>query len=424
MERRASSPEALEGLFRLDHLTTRMRRHAEGLIILSGAAPGRGWRNPVRLVDVLRGAVAEVEDYARVAVVTASQAMLAGSAVADVIHLLAELIENAVTFSPPNAPVQVKGDIVGNGFAVEIEDRGLGMSEQRLAEVNNRLANPPEFDLSDSERLGLFVVGQLATRHRIQVTLRSSPFGGSTAIVLIPRELVVPEEEYVPGLAGEMSAFGEVRLTGRHAARGDEAMIEAAAPGAPLTGPRVSGALTQARPDEGPAPTVDDVFAPTPRAQEPAAEPAPEPGASVLAPNGSVPDGPVPGGPVPGGPVPNGSRASDGWAPLNADATYKGLPRRVRQASLAPQLRDEGSPNGSASPAVPAAGGENSGHSPEEVRERLAAMQRGWQRGRSSDGSQASGGTATTPWSEMRDPDQGRSDRGSLWSVGRSRPTG
>jgi signal transduction histidine kinase len=203
MERRASDPEALDDLFRLDHLTTRMRRHAEGLVILAGAPPGRSWSSPVRMVDVMRGAIAEVEDYARVSVATRSQAALTGSAVADVIHLLAELIENATTLSPPYTSVRVSGDTVANGFAIEVEDRGLGMNPARLAELNDRLANPPEFNPSDSEQLGLFVVSQLAKRHGVRVTLKASPYGGTAAIVLIPRHLVVTEEAFRTGLPGE-----------------------------------------------------------------------------------------------------------------------------------------------------------------------------------------------------------------------------
>jgi signal transduction histidine kinase len=208
MERRATDPEALDDLFRLDHLTTRMRRHAEGLVILAGAPPGRSWSSPVRMVDVMRGAIAEVEDYARVSVATRSQAALAGSAVADVIHLLAELIENATTLSPPYTSVRVAGDTVANGFAIEVEDRGLGMSPQRLAELNERLASPPEFNPSDSEQLGLFVVSQLAKRHGIRVTLKASPYGGTAAIVLIPGHLVVTEEAFRAGLPGEHAAIG------------------------------------------------------------------------------------------------------------------------------------------------------------------------------------------------------------------------
>ena len=220
MERRASDPEALDDLFRLDHLTTRMRRHAEGLVILAGAPPGRGWSSPVRMVDVMRGAIAEVEDYARVSVATRSQAALAGSAVADVIHLLAELIENATTLSPPYTSVRVSGDTVANGFAIEVEDRGLGMSPSRLAELNDRLINPPEFNPSDSEQLGLFVVSQLAKRHGIRVTLKASPYGGTTAIVLIARHLVVTEEAFRAGLPGEPASVTVAQLTtnGNHPA--------------------------------------------------------------------------------------------------------------------------------------------------------------------------------------------------------------
>jgi signal transduction histidine kinase len=193
MERRATDPDVLEDLFKMDHLTTRMRRHAEGLIILSGAPPGRSWSAPVKLIDVMRGAVAEVEDYARVTASTQSKAALSGSAVTDVIHLLAELIENATTLSPPFTQVRVGGESVANGFAIEIEDRGLGLSPQRLAELNDRLANPPDINPANTEQLGLFVVGQLARRHGINVTLRPSPYGGTTAVALIPRVLVVDE---------------------------------------------------------------------------------------------------------------------------------------------------------------------------------------------------------------------------------------
>ncbi len=206
MERRTTDPETLEDLFRLDHLTTRMRRHSEGLIILSGAAPGRGWVHPVRMIDVLRAAAAEVEDYSRVTVTTPSQAALAGPAVADVIHLLAELIENATTLSPPYTPVRVSGDMVASGFAVEIEDRGLGMSETRYGDLNHRLAEPPEFDVFNSEQLGLFVVGQLAKRHGIKVTLRPSPYGGTSAIALIPTSLVGTDDGFVEALPAGASA--------------------------------------------------------------------------------------------------------------------------------------------------------------------------------------------------------------------------
>jgi signal transduction histidine kinase len=193
MERRATDPDVLEDLFKMDHLTTRMRRHAEGLIILSGAPPGRSWSTPVKLIDVMRGAVAEVEDYARVTATTQARAALSGSAVTDVIHLLAELIENATSLSPPFTQVRVSGETVANGFAIEIEDRGLGMTPERLQELNERLANPPDLNPANTEQLGLFVVGQLARRHGIRVVLHPSPYSGTTAVAVIPSALIVEE---------------------------------------------------------------------------------------------------------------------------------------------------------------------------------------------------------------------------------------
>lgn len=191
MEQRAGDPETLDDLFDLDHLTTRMRRHSEGLIILSGAVPGRGWRTPVTIYDVVRGAVEEIENYRRVAVHVAPGPCLTGTVVTDVIHLVAELVENATMFSPPHTTVSVRGEMVARGYAIEVEDRGLGITTAEMARLNERLAGPPEFDLAGSDRLGLFVVTQLAARHGICVSLRPSPFGGTTAIVLLPGELVV-----------------------------------------------------------------------------------------------------------------------------------------------------------------------------------------------------------------------------------------
>ncbi|TDD42669.1 sensor histidine kinase [Nonomuraea terrae] len=198
MQHRATDPEALDDLFKLDHLTTRMRRHAEGLIILSGATPGRGWSRPVPLLDVVRGAAAEVEDYQRVVVEPMPGQRLAGPVVGDMIHLIAELIENATVYSPAHTPVIVRGEAAARGFAIEVEDRGFGMSEEELADYNERLASLPEFDLADSDRLGLFVVSRLAARHDIRVTLRGSPYGGTTAIVLIPEEHVAEPEAEAP----------------------------------------------------------------------------------------------------------------------------------------------------------------------------------------------------------------------------------
>jgi signal transduction histidine kinase len=209
MERKSTDPATLEELFQLDHLTTRMRRHAEGLIILSGEAPGRGWREPVPVIDVLRAAVAEVEDYTRVSVLARSTDAIVGAAVADVIHLLAELIENATTNSPANTEVTVRAERVAHGIVVEVEDRGLGMSDQELDAANERLANPPEFDLADSDKLGFFVLARLAARHKIKITLRTSPYGGVAAIVLLPHDItVIPDNSDTDSLSAYPDPLG------------------------------------------------------------------------------------------------------------------------------------------------------------------------------------------------------------------------
>jgi hypothetical protein len=191
LERTEADPDALENLFKLDHLATRMRRNAEDLIVLSGAEPARRWSQPVPLVDVVRAALAEVEDYNRVELLPIDDIGVAGQAVSDVVHLLAELIENATSFSPPGTKVQVAGQAVSNGYVLEIEDRGLGMSDDELVEANERLANPPMIDFALSRMLGLYVVARLAQRYNIKVQLRHSWYGGITALVLLPPTVAV-----------------------------------------------------------------------------------------------------------------------------------------------------------------------------------------------------------------------------------------
>ncbi|MHB9863145.1 nitrate- and nitrite sensing domain-containing protein [Streptomyces sp. YIM S03343] len=193
MERRTEDTDELADLFRLDHLTTRMRRHAEGLVILSGAAPSRQWRKPIQLMDVVRAAVAEVEDYERIEVRRLPRVAVTGPAVADLTHLVAELLENATVFSPPHTAVQVLGERVANGFTLEIHDRGLGMAVEALLDANLRLAETPEFELSDTDRLGLFVVSRLAQRQNVRVSLQPSPYGGTTAVVFIPDVLLTDD---------------------------------------------------------------------------------------------------------------------------------------------------------------------------------------------------------------------------------------
>ncbi|TXS58275.1 nitrate- and nitrite sensing domain-containing protein [Streptomyces sp. t39] len=228
MERRADDPGELGDLFRLDHLTTRMRRHAESLIILSGAAPGRAWSTPVPLTSVVRAAVSEIEDYARVELRTLPEASVTGAAVADVTHLLAELVENAAQFSPPHTKVRITGEPVGNGYALEVEDRGLGMGKDALAEANRKLEESEALDLFDSDRLGLFVVSRLASRHGIRVRLGTSPYGGSTAVVLLPTALLQPA---LPAAGHPAPAGGPAPADAP--AAGERASTAGTAPGGP-----------------------------------------------------------------------------------------------------------------------------------------------------------------------------------------------
>ncbi|MCW2885968.1 MAG: histidine kinase [Streptosporangiaceae bacterium] len=221
MERRVDDADELADLFRLDHLATRMRRHAEGLVILSGRPSGRTWRRPVPVVDVARAAVAEIEDYTRVRVAPLPPVAVVGAAVADIIHLFAELIENATVFSPPELPVQVRGELVVHGFVLEIEDRGLGIDDdETLAGINERLAEPPEFDLFDSARLGLFVVARLAQRHGVKVTLRRSAYGGTTAIVLIPSGIITVLPDDGPAAEVVTSSLNRTQPVGDDATAG------------------------------------------------------------------------------------------------------------------------------------------------------------------------------------------------------------
>jgi signal transduction histidine kinase len=411
MERRAREPEELEDLFRIDHLTTRMRRHAESLIILSGDAPARAWRRPVPFVDVLRAAVAEVEDYTRIKVTANTRAAITGPAVADVIHMIAELAENAVVFSPPNTPVLISGDVVGRGFAVEIEDRGLGLSEERRAELNDFLENPPPFDLSGSDQLGLFVASQLAKKHSIRISLRGSPYGGTTAIVLIPTTLVASEESYQQDATDPGTGTG-VQLSGRHAARDDTSSFtgvtsEPARAAGPSAGSPVSvttpGDAAGRWPDErwpadsGADPWTARVAAETWTAAEPAAGWADQKAGDAAETSngrngfrGFLDPGDAEVWPAAGDP---GLGESPGLREQDDDdedlagedlAGEDGLPRRVRQASLAPQLRENtlvGRPaaNGDSAAAPPAA----EERSPEEARSTITAIQQGWERGRS-----------------------------------------
>ncbi|MEU8142312.1 nitrate- and nitrite sensing domain-containing protein [Nonomuraea sp. NPDC048901] len=198
LEQGEQDESRLANLFKLDHLATRMRRNSENLLVLAGQDPPRRWSQPVKLVDVARASLSEVENYERVVLQVPDGVAVAGQAVNDVIHLLAELVENALSFSPRETRVTVSGSrIDGGGVMVSITDSGIGMTQDELAQANDRLTNAPIVDVSVSRRMGLFVVARLAHRHGIRVQLRPHGSGGLTAMVLIPEALLgMPSPAY------------------------------------------------------------------------------------------------------------------------------------------------------------------------------------------------------------------------------------
>ncbi|CAL9544923.1 nitrate- and nitrite sensing domain-containing protein [Streptomyces sp. enrichment culture] len=188
LENNEADPDQLENLFKLDHLATRMRRNGENLLILAGEEPGRRWDQPVPLVDVMRAATSEVEQYERIELSGVPDAEIHGQAVTDLVHLLAELLENATTFSSPQTKVRVTATRLPDGrVMVEIHDKGIGLTAEDFADINHKLANPPTVDVAISQRMGLFVVGRLADRHGIRVQLRpSGEQAGTTSLVMLP----------------------------------------------------------------------------------------------------------------------------------------------------------------------------------------------------------------------------------------------
>ncbi|MFD7707858.1 nitrate- and nitrite sensing domain-containing protein [Streptomyces sp. NPDC059786] len=206
LERRHEDPQVLEGLFDLDHLTARLRRYEENLVILGGGQPRRRWRRPVPLLDVLRAAQGEVQDYRRIAIDVEGRPWIAERAVGPLIHILAELMENATAFSKPPAPVEIKASPVSRGVAVEVEDRGLGMDAEQYETFNALMKAPPQLDVmtrADDVRLGLYVVARLSVSLGLQVELRPSAFGGTRAIVLVPQSLLAERPQSVPETADD-----------------------------------------------------------------------------------------------------------------------------------------------------------------------------------------------------------------------------
>jgi len=364
LEREQEDPDQLTDLFKLDHLATRARRNAENLLILGGQSPGRTWHQPMPLIDVLRGAISESGDYSRVKRQRIAPVSVQGGAVADVIHLIAELVDNATTFSPPHTKVHLRGDRVPNGVTVEIEDRGLGMKEDELEAANELLANPPEFDimrLNEKTRLGLFVVSHLAHRHNIRVQLRPSPYGGVLAIVLLPLSLIAdPQSGPVP--------LGTV-----------DSAAEADGGALPPSPSEESG------PASGPQPVLSrptgDMLAGPPAPAESAVPPPPSaaplprrvPGVSTFpSVNGAADNAVRPSTrPAPAAEQRPEVTPTDGRPPL---------PRRIPQVNLAPQLFED--PSTGTGPSPKAGSPIDDPERPARLRETLNAFQQGTRRGR------------------------------------------
>ncbi|MEU0738911.1 ATP-binding protein [Streptomyces sp. NPDC006134] len=351
LENEMEDPDLLKGLFHVDHLATRIRRHAENLAVLGGAVSRRQWSNPVGMTEVLRSAIAEVEQYSRVKLVPPIDGTLRGHAVADVIHLLAELVENATVFSAPHTQVLLRAGRVTSGLAVEVEDRGLGMPAEEQERMNALLADPDQVNvarlLADG-RIGLYVVSQLARRHGVTVRLQTNIYGGVQAVVVVPQALLGAEPE-----ASETVAQAQEPAGGR------QTVLPPQEPqphsGQPSPARRPEPAL--------PAPAAPPVT-PGPRHEDGTRSPAPAVHGGDPPPlpvRGAHPDRPNPADAVTGlRPDHRRALAENAAAPLvPRHAAVRGtvdkprLPRRRAQEHLVPQLRggpaprrDTGAPAG------------------------------------------------------------------------------
>ncbi|MFF0679285.1 ATP-binding protein [Streptomyces tendae] len=340
LENEIEDPDLLKGLFHVDHLATRIRRHAENLAVLGGAVSRRQWSNPVDMTEVLRSAIAEVEQYSRVRLVPPIDGTLRGHAVADVIHLLAELVENATLFSAPQTQVLMRANLVTSGLAVEVEDRGLGMPVGEQSRMNDLLADPDQVNvarlLADG-RIGLFVVSQLAKRHGITVRLQTNIYGGVQAVLVVPQALLGTEPGALPGGAARPSQTAgtepvpvpqprqqprAVAPAMRPAAPDTAAPVPLApavpAPGPPAPGPAVTGQAQVRRADGEPLPVRGTHRnRPTPAAAVPGVRSEDR---GVLAEHAATP------------PVPRHSA-------VRGTMGKPQLPRRRAQEHIAPQLR-------------------------------------------------------------------------------------
>ncbi|MFI5805177.1 ATP-binding protein [Streptomyces sp. NPDC051561] len=348
LENEVEDPDLLKGLFQVDHLATRIRRHAENLAVLGGAISRRQWSNPVSMSEVMRSSIAEVEQYSRVKLVPPIDGTLRGHAVADIIHLLAELVENATVFSAPHTTVLLRAQFVTAGLAIEVEDRGLGMPVTEQNKMNALLSDPDQVNvqhLLQDGRIGLFVVSALARRHGIAVRLQNNIYGGVQAVLVLPEGLLGDDHDAV--------AAG----TSRRAAGATHGGVPAQPQGDP---PPISGAVPTAPPPTRPPAKPAKPAAPvTPREDGPdSASPAETTGNIPLPVRGERTERPNPAAAVPG--VTHGLTAPQEFVvpaePVHSAArpavegSVRGrvskprLPKRRSQENLVPQLKDGPAP--------------------------------------------------------------------------------
>ncbi|MFZ3561205.1 ATP-binding protein [Streptomyces sp. BH055] len=393
LENQVEDPDLLKGLFHVDHMATRTRRHAENLAVLGGAVSRRQWSHPVSMTEVMRSAIAEVEQYSRVKLVPPIDGTLRGHAVADCIHLLAELVENATVFSAPHTQVLLRANQVTSGLAIEVEDRGLGMPVTEQNKMNTLLTDPDQVNVASllaDGRIGLFVVSQLARRHGITVRLQTNIYGGVQAVLVLPQDLLggdgdtdgagvrIPHVRKAAAAATADSVLGGDPAAG--SANGHRADGPPPQPGRPDTnGTRPAPANAPAPAPSSPAPLHGAVSvvprqtqmgpppAGTPMTTPPPAKPTGTPGpATGPTPTSAPPTAPRPapqGAPLPqrvaGDARPTPADAVPGIRPEAREAaahaeplaarpegvvrgTMSGrpqLPRRRAQEHIAPQLR-------------------------------------------------------------------------------------
>ncbi|WP_409060865.1 ATP-binding protein [Streptomyces sp. SYP-A7185] len=342
LENEVEDPDLLKGLFHVDHLATRIRRHAENLAVLGGAISRRQWSNPVSMTEVLRSAIAEVEQYSRVKLVPPIAGTLRGHAVADVIHLLAELVENATVFSAPHTQVLLRANLVTAGLAVEVEDRGLGMPLTEQNKMNHLLADPDQVNVASllqDGRIGLYVVSALARRHGIAVRLQTNIYGGVQAVLILPQALLGTEPQDQPATAGRPQRAPDAAPPAAPAPVG----VRQPAP-TPAAAPHPEPVAVPPRPERDARPSPQPAAPHAPVAQGTAPAPLPVRGREGRA---------TPAEAVPGiRPEDRQAAAENAGAPptpLNGSAVRgrvgkPQLPKRRAQEHIAPQLREAPSP--------------------------------------------------------------------------------